>query len=173
MPFTKESARKAALKGVAKYYRPFRERLLAKITMKMEGCWLWTGATHAFGYGVICVRHGKGNMVAHRAMWIEHNGPIPDGLQVLHKCDNPPCCNPDHLFLGTKKDNMQDMISKGRQKHDKGEKASKARLTERDVVDLRRLALGGIARKELERIYGLTKSGVAAIIRRRAWKHVL
>lgn len=76
------------------------------------GCWVWTGRRHPFGYGLIS-RNGK-PYNAHRLSYEMHVGPITDGLWVLHRCDNPPCVNPDHLFLGTQSDNMQDCKIKGR-----------------------------------------------------------
>jgi HNH endonuclease len=77
------------------------------------GCWLWTGSTQPKGYGQI----NRGDGVperAHRVAWTKFRGPIPEGLQVLHRCDNPGCVNPDHLFLGTDGDNMHDKQGKGR-----------------------------------------------------------
>lgn len=77
------------------------------------GCWLWLGAWSTYGYGKVN-KHGKVVTEAHRMFYEDRFGPIPDGMQVLHKCDTPPCCNPDHLFLGTQADNMRDMHRKGR-----------------------------------------------------------
>lgn len=77
------------------------------------GCWEWTGPTVRDGYGVVN-SYGRRGIGAHRASWIVHRGTIPPGLHVLHRCDNPPCTNPDHLFLGTTKDNVRDLWDKGR-----------------------------------------------------------
>ena len=78
---------------------------------KTRNCWLWTGSTVLDGYGVI---HDGKNRGAHRVSWQIHHGPIPNGMCVLHHCDNPPCVRPEHLFLGTKRDNALDSINKGR-----------------------------------------------------------
>lgn len=78
----------------------------------MSGCWLWTGFEHHNGYGGLMIKNVT--VLAHRLSWQIHNGPIPKGLCVCHKCDTPFCVNPDHLFLGTNKDNIHDAIRKGR-----------------------------------------------------------
>ena len=85
------------------------------VTTARDGCWVWNGAKRTkFSYGVFSIKHQ--NHQAHRIAWELVNGSIPDGLFVLHKCDNPPCVNPEHLFLGTHIDNMRDMVKKGRAK---------------------------------------------------------
>ena len=89
------------------------DRLTARSVERANGCIEWTGATNgSWGYGQISV-NGK-SVLTHRLSWELANGPIPNGLLVLHRCDNPPCCNPAHLFLGTHADNMADMLAKGR-----------------------------------------------------------
>lgn len=95
----------------------YRRRTLNEILFshveKSSDCWEWTGATVEFGYGVLSQANGK-HWLAHRLSWVIHFGDIPNGLQVCHKCDNPACIRPDHLFLGTQKDNVQDALKKGR-----------------------------------------------------------
>lgn len=90
----------------------------ATMNKQADGCWIWTGGYYNHGYGVVCWRfkpQGKGvKIAASRAAWMVRNGPIPAGMQVLHKCDVPGCCNPDHLFLGTITDNMHDRLRKER-----------------------------------------------------------
>lgn len=91
------------------------ERFWSKVK-KTETCWVWTAGTFKYrnGYGQFRVRRGDPPAYAHRFAWELVNGPIPQGLHVLHRCDNPPCVNPAHLFLGTQIDNYRDMVSKGR-----------------------------------------------------------
>ncbi len=92
---------------------PLETRFWKKV-VKHEGCWGWTGATSR-GYGKLGKgRGGEGSVYAHRVSYEIHYGPISDDIDVLHKCDNPPCTNPEHLFSGTAKDNAQDMVRKGR-----------------------------------------------------------
>lgn len=80
---------------------------------KTPGCWIWIGSAVASGHGQVNLADGE-RWLAHRLSWVIHYGAIPDGLNVCHKCDNPPCANPAHLFLGTQADNVQDAIQKGR-----------------------------------------------------------
>lgn len=104
--------------GLAKRH-PVLGRLRDKLTNLDDpyNCWEWTGATVGRGYGTIKITdrpRSNREQLTHRTMWIETHGPIRDGLLVLHHCDNPPCCNPKHLFLGTKSDNSLDAFAKGR-----------------------------------------------------------
>lgn len=87
---------------------PFWDRVLIG-----DGCWEWQGAKGTFGYGAVNVWPRR-QMTAHRRAWELWHGPIPEGAHVLHRCDNPPCVRPDHLFLGAPADNVDDMIAKGR-----------------------------------------------------------
>jgi hypothetical protein len=116
---------------------------------------------------------------AHRFSWVLHHGAIPKGLDVLHRCDNPSCVRPDHLFLGTALDNGRDMASKGRsgatihpEKISRGESRPASKLTEKDVVDIRKLYAEGKTQKEISQKYNVTSALISGIVRRIGWKHV-
>ncbi len=91
------------------------DRFWSKFDRPEHGCWEWRAALHEHGYGIMGKGPRSAGLIrAHRVSWLLFNGPIPDDLEVLHHCDNPKCVRPDHLFLGTQKDNIHDCISKGR-----------------------------------------------------------
>lgn len=146
--------------------------------VKTDGCWEWNGARSIFvkrkgeGYGVMRAQ-GK-NQFTHRFSWEIHNGPIPNGLLVLHKCDNPPCVNPDHLFLGTYLDNARDRDSKGRLNHRNiyGEEVGTSKLTTVQVLEMRRLHKDGVHRNEIAKIFGRPVIHVNQIVYRYTWKHL-
>ena len=137
-------------------------------------CWEWMGTIMIRGgYGQFQhMRNGiRTRYRAHRVSWELHNGPIPKGLLVLHHCDNPPCVNPNHLFLGTPKDNTHDMIRKGRMP--RGSARPRTKLTEDIVRDMRsKYANGGILGRELAEEYGVTQWAVFPILRGETWTHV-
>lgn len=113
-----------------------------------SGCWLWDGCITSAGYGRM--RVGGRPSLAHRASYEMHVGPIPPGMLVCHKCDVPGCVNPQHLFLGTQRDNMADMKSKGRAST--GERHPRAKLTDFEVATLRaQFATGMHTKSELAR----------------------
>jgi len=96
-------------------FKPIAERFSNKFVRgSLDECWPWIGATVPGGYGILGGERGSPHVYAHRFSYQHHVGPIPDGMRVLHDCDNPPCVNPGHLFLGTHEDNMVDMERKGR-----------------------------------------------------------
>lgn len=130
-----------------------------------DGCWEWTRYVRPAGYGQVGLPGTRRTIDAHRASWIVHNGPIPDGMYVCHRCDNRKCVNPDHLFLGTNQDNMDDMWAKGRGSRLHGLRSPAARLTWAQVQEIRSRYRKGIhpARKtggsasELAAEFGVTK----------------
>lgn len=160
----------------------YPERFWSKVD-KSGDCWLWTGNTTKAGYGV-CYPDGKSTprRLAHRAAWEEANGQIPDGLSICHRCDNPPCVRPDHLFSGTQADNIRDMMSKGRHGYyDKsGEKNPRARLTSKQVAEIRRLYAIGRYKprqknapydsKRLSAMFGVARSTIRLVTCGRNWK---
>ena len=129
------------------------------------GCHLWVAGRKASGYGTITVARRK--VLAHRLSWELANGPIPDGMCVLHRCDNPPCVNPDHLFLGTHADNSRDRNEKGRQA--RGVKNRHAKLTPDEVRAIRADTRRQV---DIARAYGVTPQAVHDIIRRKNWRHI-
>lgn len=145
------------------------------------GCWLWQGA-RSRGYGAFESRELGGMLRTHRLSWTIVHGPIPNGLYVLHRCDNPPCCNPDHLFLGTNQDNVDDMVAKGRnatkerngsslhpERKPRGEKHWKAKLTSAQVADIRAAPRQRGMQTRLARQYGVCVSAISRIILDKTW----
>lgn len=138
---------------------------------KVEECWIWTGAI-VRGYGKLGVGGRNGGMVqAHRFSYQEFNGPIPDGMVVMHKCDVTACVNPDHLTLGTQTDNMDDMRAKGRGKAvgPKGERQHLARLTA-DIV--REIRVSNEGETTLARRFGVHRDSIGNVRRRKTWRHI-
>lgn len=132
------------------------------------GCTLWTGGTVG-GYGRIKV--DKKKVLTHRLAWKLANGPIPDGLHVLHRCDVPACVNPDHLFLGTPASNAADMLTKGRGADFRGERNGKAKLTDKDVVTIRARLAAGEGGAAIARDFSVSRVAVSRIKRGKAWTH--
>jgi hypothetical protein len=151
-----------------------RTRFWEKIDIPLDGnaCWPWLGALSSNGYGNVNL--GGKTVRAHRVAWVLANGPIPDGMCVCHACDNPRCVNPIHLWLGTHGDNSRDMAAKGRCGGDqRGEANHHARLTDRDVLAIRRLAATGtLTQAEIGCRYGVTPSSVGNIVCRHSWRHL-
>jgi hypothetical protein len=134
-------------------------------------CWEWTAGCGTLGYGHH--KYKTKTIRAHRFSWCLFYGEIPDGLNVLHKCDNRKCVNPDHLFLGTIKDNVDDMIAKGRKLVKEGEKSHLAILTSVQVIEIRRrFSETGVSQSALGRQYGVSNSTIHDIVRRKKWKHI-
>lgn len=146
-------------------------RFWSKTELKESGCIEWTRAKRSHGYGA--VRLERKSHGAHRVAFFLKNGSFPAKSEICHRCDNPPCCNPDHLFIGTHLENMRDMFSKNRRTSAKGEKHAAAKLTEHQVVELRaRYANNEGSMEALGRDYGITRQSAYLIISRKSWPHI-
>lgn len=132
-------------------------------------CWPWKASKLSNGYGQLTIK--QMHFLAHRISWFIYCGRIPSGLNVLHKCDNPSCVNPNHLFLGTQKENMKDKVDKGRAYTGihKGEKNPANKLTADDVRDMR--SKNGTL-KEIAKEYGVSFGLIGHIKSKRLWKHL-
>lgn len=161
---------------------PLRDRFEAKVIPEpMSGCHLWEGAVDGRGYGRVGSGGDRGRtLIASRVAWTLYRGEIPEGLCVLHRCDNPACVNPDHLFLGTQQDNMRDMARKGRarsvpnapHRRARGESHGAATLTEADVREIRRLRATGVNCVEIARRIGTTAVTARHVSNRYSWRHI-
>jgi hypothetical protein len=155
--------------------RPLADRLWEKVD-KSGDCWIWTGARSQDGYGCIAVSDHRGDhRPAHRVVFEMTYGPVPDGMEVCHRCDNPPCVRPEHLFVGTHQDNMADCSAKGRNRgstsQPHGEKNHNAKLTEQQVVEIRdRYTRGGISQRALAMEYGISQGQASDVINHKRWR---
>jgi hypothetical protein len=152
------------------------DSLAARLALRVEkgdptACWNWTGS-QTRGYGVMNIGSSR-TQLAHRVAWIVANGSIPDGLLVCHRCDNPACCNPAHLFLGTDRDNHNDKIAKGRARAPapkRGESNCRAKLTAKEVLSILADRRSNVA---LAREHAVSPSLISLIRRGGVWKHLL
>ncbi len=155
------------------YRRPTIERFWLQVS-KTETCWLWTGPFTTRGRPRFWTAPKQG-VYAHRYIYEQLIGPIPDGLYVCHHCDNPACVRPDHLFVGTQDDNMKDMVAKDRANKPKGESNGRAKLTEDDVRYIRqnyKFRSPTYGRKALAERFGVDVVTIRAILIRKLWSHV-
>ena len=124
-------------------------------------------------YGTITI--DKRTHYVHRVAWELANGSIPDGMCVCHTCDNPRCINPDHMFLGTIADNLQDMTNKGRRAqlpHLRGNQNGRAILDDADILDIRTRAASGEMYESIAKRYDTAETNVGRIVRRETWRHI-
>lgn len=144
-----------------------------------EGCWLWKGARDEYGYGVFWIGKGRQGKAQRRAYEL-FVGPIPEGMCVLHHCDVRHCVNPHHLFIGTRADNVADMISKGRnsrgEKHGgkvlHGERQLYSKLTSEDVVEILKMRKAGMYLEDIANIFNVTRQNIWSIVNKKTWKHI-
>jgi hypothetical protein len=151
------------------------DRFNAYVTERGDGCWVWKGPITLYRYGRMSVGTppNKKEYQAHRLSWELHRGPIPDGLYVCHHCDNPPCVNPDHLFLGTQSDNMCDASRKGRVRGGVkvGSANGNSKLTEFQAREIRD-SWPAVSHRKLAEKHGVSRSLVRFITKGANWKHV-
>lgn len=136
----------------------------------VSGCWNWTGATAGKGYGFIKIPKTRKQEYAHRLSWMIHRGEIPDGKYVLHRCDNPACVNPAHLFIGDAKENSWDMRAK--QRHLYGEKNGSHVLMAKDVKEIKKMLAYGVSQARVAKLFGVCQMTVSRIHRGERWAHV-
>jgi hypothetical protein len=144
-------------------------RLFASCEIKSNGCWIYKKGKDLDGYGVISIKNKTDK--AHQVAYLTFVGQIMKGMHVCHKCDNPSCINPVHLFLGTGRENMHDKIKKGRDRV-KGEESVISKLTDDQVRSLRQDFINGIKYAQLGPKYNITPEQASNIVRRKVWKHL-
>ena len=132
------------------------------------GCIEWQGSRDKNGYGTL--RAGRKDYKAHRAAFERTHGPIPKGMMVCHTCDNPPCCNVDHMFLGSASDNAQDCVSKSRHVH--GSKSANAKISDHIVRQIKARLKSGESQAAIARTFGIDQTTVSRVKRQKSWKHV-
>lgn len=157
-----------------------------KVEKMPNGCWMWGASRNRFGYGVFSL--GNKTVLAHRVSFLIHFSELPLEMCVLHKCDTPPCVNPDHLFLGTQLDNATDRDNKGRRipafgdnhgfrKHPecvpRGTDKPNARLDDEKVFQMRLLAKRGVSQAEVARRFKVSLSAARSAMLGFSWRHVL
>lgn len=148
-----------------RYGGAYVERFWRNKRVSSDGCWEWQGRLEKNGYGRLRRHRLQRHVSVHRLSWELTFGAIPDGLCVLHRCDNRRCYNPEHLFLGTHKDNVQDMLQKGRSNNARGERHGRAKLSDAQVEQMRdQYASGGYTQLDLARAYSVHTQTVFRII---------
>jgi DNA-binding XRE family transcriptional regulator len=149
-------------------WQEYREPAFWGRVAKGSGCWEWSGSLDSGGYGVLGYegQHWK----AHRLAWRLTFGEIPKGIKVCHHCDNPKCCRPDHLFLGTQLHNVKDCVRKGRRFNFSGENNGRAKLTFEDAEKIRQLYAERLLSQEaIGRAFGVSQHAISMIVRNKRY----
>ena len=148
-------------------FERLKKSFYQKVIIK-DGCWDWKLSEGPGGY--LNIRYKRRKIMAHRASWIIHKGEIPNNLWVLHSCDNRRCTNPDHLFLGTPKDNAVDRQQKNRGQ--KGITHHKCKLSEKDVLEIKNLLSSGLSCEKISKKFSVTNGTIWFIKHGITWKHL-
>lgn len=161
---------------ISEKIKNIKELFLKKVNKKIDGCWEWMGYIAPNGYGRCPCKSVFTEISAHRSSYKIFVGEIPENMWVLHKCDNKRCVNPKHLYLGNVKDNVRDAIDRGqwpigknKKKGSAGEKNNKAKLSEKDVLEIRN---SDEKSKDLSKKYNVCESTILNIIKRITWNHI-
>lgn len=150
--------------------RPLDKRLKDS-SDRTKDCWNWIKSVRSSSNPYGQIRYQGKIWIASRLSWVHHRGPIPEGLCVLHKCDNPKCINPEHLYLGTNKDNTKDILDRGRRQDQRGERNPNRRLSTEDVEKIKAMLTDKIRQKDIAAKFGVTQSCVSHINTRRNRTH--
>lgn len=155
-------------------YRRKVDRFFNRICLTTHGCWHWNGYTTPNGYGRYKWHEDRKAWLAHRLMYYLVHGNLDKDLEVCHSCDNPRCVNPEHLFLGTHKQNMEDMARKGRGAgpYIRGSLNVNSILTTSNIIEIRRLSNNDVKRAELSKKFGVSVTTIGRIVRKESWKHI-
>jgi len=137
---------------------------------EIGNCWVWMAMINGIGRPFFSIAGTR--ILAYRMSWELEFGKIPKGHGVLHKCDNPSCVRPDHLFTGTALDNVRDMIRKGRSPKRMGELSGKAKITEAQAIEIKSLIKSGMSHRKISKLYPIGRGGVYCIQRGETWTHV-
>jgi hypothetical protein len=156
-------------------YCSVRCALLGNVDKKENGCWEWKGGRTGDGYGAIVERKTRKQFSTHRKSYEEFKGEVIKGYCVCHSCDNPLCCNPEHLFLGTPGDNTRDSVKKGRARclRQNGSKNPMAKLNEDLVKEIKRLFSDGWMTRDVESLLNIHHKRLEDIKYNKRWRHVL
>lgn len=144
------------------------DRLFEKTAVQDNGCWIFTGRCNMHGYGTISFENKP--VLAHRMAYILCIDDIPSEMNVLHTCDNPPCVNPDHLFLGTQQINVADMVSKGRNFIPSLDNNPNAKLSLKEVKEIKELLYTSVKQIDIAVKYRVSKQTISEIARGNLWK---